>query len=328
MANVRLPSSPLWLMVFYTKPNPGTIYSHLPQSQKEPLITVIFNNFCYWANPNLSPSTASRSFKGISGIFSLSRCPNKAFVFTWQIEKSTFYNCPCPKQRLVLSASTPVGIRSAFAVGVRHQWHQSWAGHSLRSHTAPSWKLRCHREEHPGQSPPPQLQALARWEAWGAGLWALHFISKKDKQHQILPEDVLITPSHHSSFYFSSYFPSFLRSPQWVACWGSCFHLKWPLQPLQWEIPNPLLLKCLWRKALPSTPSLTAATGFIVSWILSHTGPEISSAGQNTVLIMPKVGVWSPFGALHLIIPVGPSNPEFSVILWSPSVPHIFHENH
>lgn len=188
MANVRLPSLPLWLMVFYTKPNPGTIYSHLPQSQNEPLITVIFNNLCYWANPNLSPSTASRSFKGISGIFSLSRCPNKAFVFTWQIEKSTFYNCPCPKQRLVLSASTPVGIRSAFAVGVRHQWHQSWAGHSLRSNTAPSWKLRSHRKEHPGQSPPPQLQVLARWEAWGAGLWALPFISKKDKQHQILPE--------------------------------------------------------------------------------------------------------------------------------------------
>lgn len=174
LANVRLPSSPLWLMFFYTNPYPRTIYSHLPQSQKEPLITVIFNNLCYWANPNLSPSTASRSFKGISGIFSLSRCPNKAFVFTWQIEKSTFYNCPCPKQRLVLSASTTVGIRSAFAVGVRHQWHQSWAEHSLRSNTAPSWKLRSHREEHPGQSPPSHLQVLARWEAWGAGLWALH----------------------------------------------------------------------------------------------------------------------------------------------------------
>lgn len=165
LENVRLFSSPPWLMFFYTKPNPRPIYSHLPQSQKEPLIQVIFNNFCYWANLNLLPSTTSRSFKGIWGIFSLSRCSKKAFVFIWQIEKSTFYNCPCPKQRLVLFASTPVGIRSAFAVGVRPQWHQSWAGHSLRSNTATSWKLRSHREEQPGQSPPSQVSAI--WEAWG-----------------------------------------------------------------------------------------------------------------------------------------------------------------
>lgn len=220
-------------MFFYTKPNLRTIYSHLPQSQKDYrniLITVIFHNLCYWANPNLSPSTAIRSFKGISGIFSLSRCSKKHLYSFGKQKKSTFCDCLCPKQRLVLSASTSAGIRSAFTVVLRHQGDQSWAGHSLRSNTAPSWKLRSCREEHPGQSPPSHLQVLCGKP--GELVYKLSFLSPgKANNTKSFQRDVLTLQHpacHHSNFYFAilSYFPSFLRSLQWAAPCGSCFEVS------------------------------------------------------------------------------------------------------
>lgn len=147
----------------------------------------------------------------------------------------------------------PVGIRGAFAVGVRHQWHQSWAGHSPRSKTAPSWKLRSHRK-----STQDSLH-LAISKFWPGGklgelVYKLSFLSPgKANNTKSFQRDVLTLQhpaSHHSSFYFAipSYFPctlwllpaskpcpfshfneKFLTHCSWSAHGGKFFpaHLPW-----------------------------------------------------------------------------------------------------
>lgn len=111
---------------------------------------------------------------------------------------------------------------------MRHQWHQSWAGHNLRSSTAPScpglsWKLSSWESLH--------LPTSKFWPGGKLGdlVYKLSFLSPGKANNTKSFQRVVLTlwhpASHHSSFNFAipSYFPSFLRSPQWAAPCGSCF---------------------------------------------------------------------------------------------------------